>query len=458
MNRLRQVIEKDYRVEGALRTEVAMNIKRLDGHRLVSRHSSSPRAAGSRTAHAHQRAHEEGSAPRDRRQEEGDQVNGTGKKSEARRRGGGRRPRQRDVQQHDRSRSPTRTATRSSWGSSGKAGFKGSKKSTPFAATVAAEQAAREALTLGVQARARARAGSGQRARVRDPGARRRRPAGQVDQGRHADSAQRLPSAEAPESLSRCRYTGPSCRQCRREGTKLFLKGTKCFTEKCPVERRPYAPGQHGQSTARRRKASEYAKQLREKQKIKRIYGVSEQQFRNTFERVDDAAGHHRAQSAGGAREPARQHRVPHGLRVEPQGRAPAHSPPPRRGESEGRRHAELSRAAGRGSPRPPEVARAGVGPGRDGPVVARRAALLDRRRSRARSAAACWSGPRAETFRSRRRNSWSSSCTRSSTDCEDRARLRTARAARIELGRDPNSRTSLPRVRGGAVAPRSPE
>ena len=82
------------------------------------------------------------------------------------------------------------------------------------------------------------------------------------------------------------RYTGPVCRQCRREGTKLFLKGTKCFTEKCPVERRPYAPGQHGQATARRRKVSEYAKQLREKQKIKRLYGISEKQFRNTFEKV----------------------------------------------------------------------------------------------------------------------------------------------------------------------------
>jgi small subunit ribosomal protein S4 len=87
------------------------------------------------------------------------------------------------------------------------------------------------------------------------------------------------------------RYTGASCRQCRREGTKLFLKGTKCFTEKCPVERRPYAPGQHGQNTARRRKTSEYAKQLREKQKIKRIYGVSERQFRNTFERVASLPG-----------------------------------------------------------------------------------------------------------------------------------------------------------------------
>jgi small subunit ribosomal protein S4 len=87
------------------------------------------------------------------------------------------------------------------------------------------------------------------------------------------------------------RYTGPSCRQCRREGAKLFLKGTKCFTEKCPVERRPYAPGQHGQATARRKKMSEFAKQLREKQKIKRIYGISEKQFRNTFERVATQAG-----------------------------------------------------------------------------------------------------------------------------------------------------------------------
>jgi small subunit ribosomal protein S4 len=71
----------------------------------------------------------------------------------------------------------------------------------------------------------------------------------------------------------------------------LFLKGTKCFTEKCPVERRPYAPGQHGQATARRKKMSEYAKQLREKQKIKRMYGISEKQFRNTFDRVASAPG-----------------------------------------------------------------------------------------------------------------------------------------------------------------------
>ena len=79
------------------------------------------------------------------------------------------------------------------------------------------------------------------------------------------------------------RYTGPACRLCRREGVKLFLKGSRCLTEKCAVERRAYAPGQHGQGTGRPRKASEYAKQLREKQKVKRQSGLSERQFRNVF-------------------------------------------------------------------------------------------------------------------------------------------------------------------------------
>ncbi|HEX9005977.1 MAG TPA: 30S ribosomal protein S4 [Bacteroidota bacterium] len=77
------------------------------------------------------------------------------------------------------------------------------------------------------------------------------------------------------------RYTAPSCRLCRRERQKLFLKGTKCFTEKCPVERRAFPPGQHGQS--RRTKISEYGVQLREKQKIRRMYGLMEGQFHNYF-------------------------------------------------------------------------------------------------------------------------------------------------------------------------------
>ncbi len=82
------------------------------------------------------------------------------------------------------------------------------------------------------------------------------------------------------------RYVEASCKLCRREGTKLFLKGARCLTEKCAVEKRTYPPGQHGQSSGRRRKASQYSRQLREKQKVKRIYGLSEQQFRNTFKRV----------------------------------------------------------------------------------------------------------------------------------------------------------------------------
>ena len=87
------------------------------------------------------------------------------------------------------------------------------------------------------------------------------------------------------------RYTGPACRLCRREGSKLFLKGTRCLTEKCAVDRRSYAPGQHGQSGGRGRKMSEYAKQLREKQKVKRIYGLTEKQFRNLFESASREQG-----------------------------------------------------------------------------------------------------------------------------------------------------------------------
>jgi len=87
------------------------------------------------------------------------------------------------------------------------------------------------------------------------------------------------------------RYIGPSCRLCRREGTKLFLKGSRCLTEKCAIERRGYAPGQHGEGGRRPRKASEYSRQLREKQKVKRTYGLSEKQFRNLFDRVTREPG-----------------------------------------------------------------------------------------------------------------------------------------------------------------------
>ncbi len=84
------------------------------------------------------------------------------------------------------------------------------------------------------------------------------------------------------------RYIGPKCRQCRREGEKLFLKGEKCFSSKCAMENRAFPPGQHGQ---RRSRLSDYAAQLREKQKLRRIYGILEKQFRNYYKQADSRKG-----------------------------------------------------------------------------------------------------------------------------------------------------------------------
>ena len=84
------------------------------------------------------------------------------------------------------------------------------------------------------------------------------------------------------------RYTEAKCRICRREGAKLFLKGDRCYTDKCAYERRPYAPGQHGRI---RKKMSDYAVMLREKQKTRRMYGILEEQFRDYFQRADMKKG-----------------------------------------------------------------------------------------------------------------------------------------------------------------------
>lgn len=84
------------------------------------------------------------------------------------------------------------------------------------------------------------------------------------------------------------RNLAPKCKQCRREGEKLFLKGEKCFTDKCAIERRNYPPGQHGQKKGR---LSDYGGQLREKQKVKKIYGILEKQFRNIYKTADKTRG-----------------------------------------------------------------------------------------------------------------------------------------------------------------------
>ena len=89
------------------------------------------------------------------------------------------------------------------------------------------------------------------------------------------------------------RYTGPVCKLCRREGEKLFLKGERCMTPKCAMERRAYPPGQHGRGTQfrRRGRTSDYARQLREKQKVRRLYGVLERQFRNYYKSAAQRKG-----------------------------------------------------------------------------------------------------------------------------------------------------------------------
>ena len=131
------------------------------------------------------------------------------------------------------------------------------------------------------------------------------------------------------------RDTGPQCKQCRREGQKLFLKGERCMTEKCGVERRSYPPGEHGRGRVR---ASEYRNQLREKQKARRFYGVLERQFRGYYDEGLAPGGRHRRQPAAPARAPPRQRLGPPRLRrlaapgaTAGQPRPLAHQRPPRR-------------------------------------------------------------------------------------------------------------------------------
>src|SRR3989337_1704036 len=100
-----------------------------------------------------------------------------------------------------------------------------------------------------------------------------------------------MPPAQAEKGLkeeSLARYSASVCRLCRRENLKLFLKGERCYTDKCAIERRNYPPGQHGQA---RKKFSEYSIQLREKQKVKRMYGLLENQFRRTFAQANRTKG-----------------------------------------------------------------------------------------------------------------------------------------------------------------------
>ena len=138
--------------------------------------------------------------------------------------------------------------------------------------------------------------------------------------------------------------TGAKCRQCRREGLKLFLKGERCLTEKCAIERRSYPPGEHGRG---RIKQSEYLLQLREKQKARRYYGLLEKQFRNTYAKASRRTGP-TVRTLADARDAARQRRLP--SRLCGLARAGAAARPPRalHGQRAASQHPELRSAAGR--------------------------------------------------------------------------------------------------------------
>ena len=139
------------------------------------------------------------------------------------------------------------------------------------------------------------------------------------------------------------RYTESVCRICRRENLKMYLKGDRCYTDKCAIERRPYPPGQHGQG---RVKFSEYGVQLREKQKVKRMYGLLESQFRGYCHQRRRRQGQDRREPAPGARAPPRQRRLPARLRRHPQRGAAAGAPRPLPGERPQGEHPLATRCA----------------------------------------------------------------------------------------------------------------
>ena len=139
------------------------------------------------------------------------------------------------------------------------------------------------------------------------------------------------------------RDTSPQCKQCRREGQKLFLKGERCLTDKCGVERRSYPPGEHGRG---RQKQSEYRVQLREKQKARRYYGVQEKQFRIYYAKASRQAGITGENLLSHARVPARQRaRAPGLRRLAPPG-PPARPPRPLDGQRPPGGHPVATRCA----------------------------------------------------------------------------------------------------------------
>ncbi len=240
------------------------------------------------------------------------------------------------------------------WESAGSAGFKGSRKSTPFAAQVTADAAARKGMEHGVErVEVHAKgAGSGRDTAIRSLQAAGLQVTTVKDVSPQAHNGCR--PKKRRRRLAMARDTGPQCKQCRREGQKLFLKGERCLTEKCGVERRSYPPGEHGRGRVR---ASEYRNQLREKQKARRFYGVLEKPVPRLLRQGLAPGRRHRRQPAAPARATPRQRPRPPRLRRLAAPGAPAGQPRPLAGQRPPRRHPQLSGPSRRRDHDPARVA-----------------------------------------------------------------------------------------------------
>ena len=295
ITKLRTYIDTNLEVEGELRRERSQAIKRLQeigAYRGVRHRRGLP---GERPADEDERAHAQGPEEDGRPRQEGEGLTVAPPRRQSK--GRARRRVKKNIaigQAHIKTSFNNTIVSLTdkegnviAWESAGSAGFKGSRKSTPFAAQVTADSCARKGMEHGLQkVEVFVKGpGSGRETAIRSLQAAGLEILGVKDVSPQAHNGVR--PEEAAEGLM-ARPLGPKCKLCRREGMKLFLKGERCLTEKCAVERRSYPPGEHGRG---RIKQSEYLLQLREKQKARRYYGLLERQFRNYYEKAAKRSG-----------------------------------------------------------------------------------------------------------------------------------------------------------------------
>ena len=413
VTKLRNFIDSDLEVEGDLRRERAQAIKRLTEIGSLSRHQAPSRAPGARPADEDERPHAQGPEEDRRPRQEGDEV-----VAPPRNRGRTRRRVKKNIaigQAHIKTSFNNTIVTLTDregnvivWESAGSAGFKGSRKSTPFAAQVTADSAARKGMEHGLQKVEVFVEGPRLRARDRDPLAPGCRPRDPRREGRHAAGAQRRPASEAEARLV-ARDLGPKCRLCRREGLKLFLKGERCLTEKCAVERRSLPAGR---PRPRAHQAVRVPAPAAREAEGAAVLRPAREAVPQHVREGDTRAGGSGREPAPDARDAARQRRLPARLRRLARAGAAARSPQPLPRERPPREHPELRRAARRGDQ--PQAREARSSRSSATPPTSRRPSHRGSRPTTTASRGPCSSGRSAPRSTRPSRNRSSSSSTRS--------------------------------------------